>query len=353
MYRRKKIAFFPKRCYNGHNKIRRFAESHPEKSGGIAVNAKEKEMTETSFSYSSCDQKHTLAATLFLPEKEPRALFQIVHGVAEHVGRYRRFAEFLTAQGFLVFGENHLGHGPGVEKAERGFFGEENGWDTVARDSAALSEEMRARYPGLPFVLFGHSMGSFLVRTIYLRALTKPDAVILSGTGNMSKAVIFAGKLTAKRELARLGSKQCESPLLDRLVFGSYNKRFSQTPGGNDWITSLPEELARYDEDPDCGFKIKLGMFMDLFDGLSFIVSKKNIRQADKEIPLLLLAGKEDPVGARGKGVRAAGRAFRRAGVRDVTIRLYEGCRHEILNDSCRTVVEQDILTWLKKRLAF
>ncbi len=308
-------------------------------------------MTETTFSYPSTDGRHQITATLFHPEGEPRALFQIVHGVAEHIGRYRRFAEFLTAEGFLVFGENHLGHGPGLPPEERGYFGEEKGWDRVAEDSAALSEEMKKRYPELPFVLFGHSMGSFLSRTIYLRGLTGPSALILSGTGNMGRAVLAAGRFMGRRELARLGSKQKESPLLDRLVFGGYNKRFSKEAGGSDWITSLPEELARYNDDPDCGFPIKLGMFLDLFDGLSFITDKKNIAKADKEVPILFIAGSEDPVGNRGKGVRAACKALEKAGVKDLSLILYPGCRHEILNDSCRKTVEKDVLDWLEKRI--
>lgn len=309
-------------------------------------------MTETTLTYPSNDGIHTLTAVLFCPEKEPRALLQILHGMAEHIGRYRRFAEWLTEQGILVFGGNHLGHGARVSEEDRGFFASENGWDIVARDGASLAALVKEQYPSLPLILFGHSMGSFLARTLFLRDLVPLDALILSGTGQMAGAVIGAGKLLGRLEERRLRSKRLESPLLQKIVFGRYNKPFSENPDGYDWISSLPEEVARYEADPDCGYRIKLGMFLDLFDGLAFIVSRKNLKKADKEIPILLLSGTQDPVGGMGKGVKAAYRAFCQAGCRDVSLLLYEGCRHEILNDTCRDTVNADLGIWLRERFA-
>ncbi len=307
-------------------------------------------MKEISFFRDSRYEGKQLNTTVFLPEEgSPKAVIVLLHGLAEHFGRYRRFAECLTKEGFALCGHDHLGHGAAVPEEERGFFREKNGWETVCRDGASLVKAMRKDYPDSPIILMGHSMGSFMARTIYLRGLVPIDGLILSGTGNMSGAIVTGGKLVGKW-IALWRGKDKVSPMLTSLALGAYEKPF-KGEGKNAWISSQAEEIARYNADPLCGFPVKIGMFLDMFDGLSYIFNKKNIRLADKSVPILFVSGKEDPVGDMGKGVTTAYRAFCEAGVQDVSMMLYDGCRHEILNDTCREQVERDILTWLSERI--
>lgn len=306
-------------------------------------------MKELSFFRDSHYEGKQLKTTLFLPEEAPQAVIVLLHGLAEHFGRYRRFAESMTAEGFALCGHDHLGHGEAVPKEERGFFSKKNGWELVCRDAASLIEAMRERFPDLPIFLMGHSMGSFMARTVYLRGMADLDGVILSGTGNMPGAIVTGGKLVGKT-IALFRGKNKVSPTLTALALGAYDKPF-KGEGKNAWISSQKEEIERYNADPLCGFSVKIGMFLDMFDGLSYIFKQKNIRLADKEMPILLISGDCDPVGDMGKGVTKAYNAFGKAGMHDVSMILYEGCRHEILNDTCREKAEKDIAVWLAERI--
>lgn len=306
-------------------------------------------MKELSFFRKSCYEGKELSTTLFMPEDEPKAVVVLLHGLAEHFGRYRRFAEYLTSCGVALCGQDHLGHGGAVPEEERGFFAKKNGWELVCRDGASLVKDMRERFSNLPIFLMGHSMGSFMARTIYLRSLAQIDGLILSGTGNMSSAIVTGGKLVGKG-IALFRGKNKVSPLLTSLALGAYDKPF-KGEGKNAWISSQKEEIERYNDDPLCGFPVKIGMFLDMFDGLSYIINKKNICLADKDVPILLVSGREDPVGDMGKGVTKAYRDFCDAGMQDVSMLLYDACRHEILNDTCREKVEEDILLWLSERI--
>ena len=305
-------------------------------------------MKELSYLRPSVCEGKQLLTTLFLPDDEPTAIVVLLHGLAEHFGRYRRFAESLTSCGVALVGHDHLGHGEGVPKEERGFFAEKNGWELVCRDGAALVLEMRETYPTCAVFLMGHSMGSFMARTIYLRRMAVIDGLILSGTGNVSGLIVLGGKLVGKWEALWRGGKKKVSPLLTSLALGAYDKPFKEE-GKNAWISSVKEEIDRYNADPLCGFPVKIGMFLDMFSGLSYIFKKKNIRRAHRGVPILLVSGKQDPVGDMGKGVAKAYRAFCDAGVQDVSMILYDGCRHEILNDTCREETERDILSWLSE----
>ena len=306
-------------------------------------------MRTTTITYASQREGKEIIACIFEPDGKPKGILQVFHGLAEHMGRYTRFAEAMTKAGYLVCGADHLGHGVAVSEKERGFFAEENGWDTVIADGATLAEEVKERYPDIPYYIFGHSMGSFMARYIYLKGLIAADGIILSGTGNLSALIVKAGNAIAKLEAKRLGGKDRYSALVRDLALGGYDKPF-KGEGVNAWISSIPEEVARYNSDPLCGFPVKVGMFLDMFGGIAYIIDPKNIAKADKEMPILLISGEKDPVGNMGKGVRAAYNAFCKAGVSDVSMQLYEGCRHELLNDICREKVIEDLLTWLSER---
>lgn len=203
------------------------------------------------FTYPSSDGVHAIHAQEWVPQVPLRGVVQIVHGVAEHMGRYEGAAAFLAEHGYLVCGEDHLGHGKTVEDGSYGFFAPKDGWDLVVRDVRRLRELEGEKYPSLPYFLLGHSMGSFLTRTYLIQYPGTLDGVILSGTGQESAPLVALGKALASLECRRLGS-QGVSPLVDALSLGAYNRRFRPNRTGADWISSDPAAVDAYLADPLC-----------------------------------------------------------------------------------------------------
>ena len=217
-------------------------------------------------------------------------------------------------------------------------------------DIETLRAKVAKVFPDVPYFLFGHSMGSFLSRTHLIRYPGKLDGCILCGTGHQPAAVIAGGKLIADREIRRLG-KHAFSVKADNLAFGAYNKAFAPNRTPFDWISASTANVDAYIADPLCGGNTTLGLFRDMLDGLTFITKQSNINQMDKELPVFFIAGDQDPVGDMGKGVRKAHDCFKKAGIRDLNIKLYHGLRHEILNEASRQYVYRDVLDWLEARI--
>lgn len=303
------------------------------------------------FTFPSADGKTAIHAVEWLPEGQPRAVLQISHGVAEYILRYAPFAEYLTARGFAVAGHDHLGHGDSVAQGEtRLYFGPKGSWDWVVADLYTRRNLLGKRFPGIPCFLLGHSMGSFLARTYLIRYPGTVDGAIIMGTGQMSPATISAGRAIAALEKRKVG--ECQStPLVDRLAFGAYNKRFAPTRTGFDWLSLDPGNVDRYIADPLCGGNPSLGLFLEMLGGLRFISRRENLRKMNANTPILFVSGAMDPVGDCGKGVQRAYRSFQRAGARDVSIQLYPELRHEILNEACREDIYRDLYRWLSEKL--
>ena len=284
---------------------------------------------------------------LWTPETAPRAVVQIIHGIAEHIGRYDHFATFLTERGFIVCADDHMGHGLSVEEGGTyGYFS--GGWMAAVKDERTLFEEMKRRYPGLPYLMLGHSMGSFLLRT-YL--YTYPDAVdkaVISGTGWEDPTKVRLGKLVCRLEQARVGETST-SKLVTKLMFGSYNKSFGAVTSPNAWICSDEAVVAAYDADPLCGFDATVGLARDLLTGVEMNEQPENLDKMNKQLPLLFVSGSKDPVGGMAKGVLRCIDAFKRSGMKDITIKLYPEGRHEMLNERNKAEVYQDILDWLER----
>lgn len=285
------------------------------------------------------------------PEVPPRAVIQLAHGIAEHVERYDAFASFLAENGFLVVYNDHLGHGQSItDESELGFFAENGGWELVVGDMRKLFTMTRQEYPELPYFLFGHSMGSFLTRTYLIRYRSGLQGTILCGTGQQSPLLIAGGKLLGGLEQRKHGPK-FRSEMLNKMAFGSYNDCFETRRTVNDWLSRDEAEVDKYMEDPLCGFIPTASLFTDLMGGLGFIGSQKNVVRMKKDLPVYFTSGDMDPVGENGKGVMRAYHSFLRAGMTDVTLKLYHGCRHELLNELNRDEVMKDILDWLLSKL--
>ena len=308
-------------------------------------------MTRTqNFSYPSADGKSTIQAREWLPEGSPRGVVQIIHGISEHMGRYDHVARFLNENGFLVCGEDHLGHGRTVSDGRYGYFAARGGWDFVVRDIRRLREIEGEKYTGIPYFLMGHSMGSFLARTYLIRWPGTVDGAVLSGTGQEAAPLVAFGR-GASNLLCALCGPEHVSGLIYRLSLGSYSRPFRRDGGTGSWLSQDPEMVESNRRDPLCSFRPTVSMFRDMMEGLEFIGSGSNLAKMDPETPIYFFSGDRDPVGSMGKGVRKVEEMFRCAGCRDVTVKLYPGGRHEMLNEVNRSEVLEDLLAWLEKHM--
>lgn len=303
------------------------------------------------FYFQSSTGRTSIHALKCVPDGKPRAVVQIAHGIAEHIDRYKPFMEFLANNGFVVAGNDHLGHGKSIRvPKEQGFFAEKDGWWRVVDDMDKLHGIMSKEYPELPYVLFGHSMGSFLTRTYLIKHPDEYDAVILSGTGHQSPALVLGGNAAAS-VMAKLNGAMGDGAKLDLLAFGTYLSKIENPRTKFDWLSRDAEQVDKYIADPLCGFVGKIGLYRDMMQGIKFITNEKNIAQMNKEKPVYFMSGDGDPVGDYGKGVERAYKAFCNAGLHDVFMRLYPGGRHEMLNETNKEQVYQDILNWLNEKI--
>ena len=303
------------------------------------------------FTFPSSTGKNTIHARKCTPDGQPRAVIQIAHGIAEHINRYDNFAAFLADNGFVVVGNDHLGHGKSIQSPEeQGIFAEADGWNRVVEDMDRLHDLMRSEYPGLPYIFFGHSMGSFLTRTYLIRHPDQYDAAIISGTGHQAKPLVFAGNAAAGL-MVKMKGPRADGQALNDMAFGSYCKKIPDPRTPFDWLSRDPAQVDKYIADPLCGFVAKVSLYRDMMQGVKFITNQQNINAMSKEQPIYFMSGQDDPVGDYGVGVDKAYKAFCRAGLKDVTIRLYPGGRHEMLNEINKADVYRDILNWLNSKL--
>ncbi|MCL1854156.1 MAG: lysophospholipase [Clostridia bacterium] len=281
-----------------------------------------------------------LEKRLWLPDGQPKAVLQLVHGMAEHIGRYDAVARRMNEAGCAVVGHTHLGHGDMAEKP--GYFAKENGWDALIQDTHALRLNTEAAYPGLPYFLLGHSMGSFVVRCYCLLHEAGLSGVILSGTGHFKPLILAAGSFIARLQCA-LGGESRPSTLLQRVSSAGYNKTYGQARTSFDWLSTDESVVDAYMADPYCGFPFTARAYQDLFNGLKRLYPGK-LATMESDIPLLLISGDRDPVGDYGRGVRKVAEEFRAAGVKNVTVTLYEDNRHELFHDRDRQTVWNDLI---------
>lgn len=276
------------------------------------------------------------------PEGEVRALYQICHGMAEYVARYDEFARNLNKEGYLVYGIDHPGHGE--SEGVRGHFADKDGWKYLVGCNIDAARVMKERYPDKKLTLMGHSMGSFIARTIAGYYSDTADEYIFMGTAGPNAAV-GAGKVIANIMVPFARRKT--NNFLAGLSTGPYGKAEPTYKTPLDWLNTKDDEVQKYIADEKCGFPFTTAGYRDLMTGLSLIDIKKWAPKLDKSKRYLLVAGDRDPVGSMGEGVKKVYDAMVEAGV-DAKMKLYEGCRHEILNDVCKEEVTSDIISWLK-----
>lgn len=280
------------------------------------------------------------------PDCVPKGIVQFVHGIAEHVQRYDHFARYLNSLGYLVVAEDHMGHGKSVcDAVPRGYFA--GGWDAAVEDCYRLLTDVKAEFPDVPYILFGHSMGSFLARSILIK---HPDsgiaAAVICGSAWMPDAVIWGGKVMS-RLLMHGESAKKPSQLLQKVMFGGYDKRIDNVRTSCDWLTRDEAVVDAYMADPLCGFAPTPALANAMMEGLLYIQKQDNLKRMNKNLPVYFIAGGDDPVGGYGEGVRKAAQMFIRSGMKNVSVKLYPGCRHEIHNELNRDEVYSDVAQWV------
>jgi alpha-beta hydrolase superfamily lysophospholipase len=276
-----------------------------------------------------------------------KGIVQISHGMAETAARYERFAKTLTRSGYIVYANDHRGHGKTAGTADNiGYLAEEDGFDWLVKDIYKLSKIIKEENPELPLLLFGHSMGSFVAQRYIMLHGEEIQGVILSGSNGKQGTLLEIARLLTKNEIKKHG-RRAKSHYLNNLTFGSYNNAFKPNRTEFDWLSSDNAEVDKYINDPFCGTVFTAGFFYDFFTGLKQIENRKDLNSVPKDLPIYIFSGDKDPVGKKGRGVIKLFNTYKKLGIRDVLYKLYKGGRHEMLNESNRDEVMKDVVDWM------
>lgn len=305
------------------------------------------------FYFDSRDGKTKIHAVKWVPETEkPACILQIVHGMAEYIERYDEFASYLSDKGILVVGDDHLGHGKTVtEGGTYGYFCKDDPATVLVRDEHRLKKTIQEQYKGVPYIILGHSMGSFITRNYLIRYGSGIDGAIIMGTGMQEKGMLMAAKALAAVQTVFLGEKHV-GKMLDKMSFSTYNKQIDQSKTPFDWLSQNPQNVQKYMDDPLCGFTFTLNGFSALFELIWRLHDTEQLKKMPKELPILFVAGDADPVGNYGKDVEKVFKSFQEIGMQNVQCKLYKGDRHEILNETDRKDIYGDIYRFLLQRIS-
>ena len=306
-------------------------------------------MTHDTFWLTTSDHQR-LFVNQWLPEPPLKAVILLSHGMAEHSGRYQRLASALCAEGYGVYAADQRGHGQSAAQGVLGHYADQGGWSKVVGDLASLNQHIGQQHPGVPMVLLGHSMGSYIAQAYLLHHSASLQGAVLSGSNFQPPALYRTARQIARLESWRQGPLG-RSALIEWLSFGSFNKAFKPTRTPFDWLSRDPAEVDRYVADPLCGFRCCNRLWIDLLSGLEHISRPANLAQIDPNLPILVMGGECDPVSA-GKRLKDLTGALRLSGNQHVQLRLYPRARHELLNETNRDEVTAQLIDWLEQTLA-
>lgn len=298
----------------------------------------------------SKDSKNSLNTVIWETEKEPVGVLQIVHGMAEYIDRYDNFAKYMTEHGFNIIGHDHLGHGYSVsDERDYGFFAEENGDKIIIEDMHSVTQYAKEKWEELPNFILGHSMGSFCLRQYLTKYSNDVFGAIIMGTGWIPSAAALLGKTIATNTCKSKGSHTV-NPLLIKLTLEPYNKPFAPTRTNCDWLSKDEKQVDLYVNDKLCGFDFTAGAYKDFFTILEKIAKNRQLIGMRKSLPILITSGSVDPVGGK-KACEKLNAQYKRCGIDDVTLKLWENDRHEVLNELDKSDVYDYIYTWLKSKI--
>lgn len=305
----------------------------------------------SNFTFTSKDNKEIFVYKWTPKDKEIRGVVQISHGMAESASRYERFAKILNQRGLVVYANDHRGHGKTCGNIDDlGYLGDNDGFKLLVEDIAKLSDIIKRKNPELAIYLFSHSMGSFAAQRYIMDYRDKIDGLILSGSNGEQGFILKVGKFIAKLEMMIRGRK-AKSALMDSLIFGAYNKNFNPRKTGKEWLTRDEVEIEKHMKNPYSGTIFPTSFYYYFLRTLEYIENEDNFIKIPKDLPIFIMSGKQDPVGDFGKGVEKLYNRYKECGLVDLNMKLYEGARHELLNETNRNEVMQDLVEWLEKRL--
>jgi alpha-beta hydrolase superfamily lysophospholipase len=306
-------------------------------------------MKKEEFFYDSRDGITRIHAVRYVPDNgEITGVVQIVHGMTDYMERYEETAKFFTDRGIVVTGEDHLGHGKTIgEDGIPGYFCRQDPATVVVRDVHRLKKITQELYPGIPYVILGQSMGSFILRNYLCRYGTGISGAIILGTGMPPLRIIRLGKIVTCLMRIFCGDRH-KSKLVHDLLFAGNNSRIDKPATEMDWLSRNSENVARYVKDPLCNFTFTINGFRTVFELLYRLHKKEDLKKMPKHLPILMMSGTDDPVGGYGEGIRRTYASMKEAGIVDITLKLYERDRHELLMETDRIAVMQDIYDWLQ-----
>ena len=299
--------------------------------------------------YLSNNNKNQIAYYIHKPCDKPIGILQLSHGMCEYFKRYNNFIKFMNENGILVCGNDHLGHGNSVfSKEDLGYFGDKDSWCDLPEDLYKLTKIIKEKYPHTPYFLLGHSMGSFIERLYISKYGNELDGAIIVGTGGKNSLVKVG--IAFSKIIEKFKGERFRSNLIDKLVFGKYNNRFKKRTKF-DWLTRDENVVDNYIKDDYCNFLFTVNGFETLFYLNHYANNKNWGKTVPKSLPIFIISGKEDPVGDYGKGVQSVYNLLKDEKINDLSIKLYENSRHEIINEINYIDVYNDVLNWVKDRL--
>ncbi|MBO5241407.1 MAG: alpha/beta fold hydrolase [Lachnospiraceae bacterium] len=307
-------------------------------------------MRKEEFTFDSRDGKTKVYACAFYPEQEPICILQIVHGMKDRIARYEEFAQYLTDRGVLVVGNDHLGHGKTVKEGDiYGYFCENDPATVLVRDVHRLKKTMEEKYPTIPYIIYGHSMGSFIVRNYMARYGTGVEGIILAGTGTPTKAELLFGKcLTGV--IGKVKGTKYVSKLVDNISTKSYMSGIENAKTEHDWLSKNEETIAAFVADPLCsGYTFTVNGYDTLFELALRMQKKENLFKIPKKLPILIVSGTEDPVGNKGLAPKKLYDDYLNLDLTKTALKLYSGVRHEVLREKNRDTVYTDIYNWIER----
>lgn len=304
--------------------------------------------TLSTVTFASSDQKNNIFGRIYAPASGViRGVVQLSHGMVDHSGRYEALASYLTARGYVLAGNDHLGHGGSVsDDADFGFFADKGGVDLVLRDLHSMNRILREKFPGIKPVIMGHSMGSFLSRLYVEKYPHTVSGHIIHGTGGPMGVILPLGKALVKT-ITLFRGKRHRSQFVKSVAFAGYNSKFPKSEGKNAWLTRDLDKVSDRDGDKRTSFTFTLAAYYDLFCAVGLSNSKKWFDSYQQELPTLIMSGAMDPVGNWGEGPKYVYKRLLVRGVADLKLKLYEGARHELFNEQNRSEVFADITAWL------
>lgn len=311
------------------------------------------EVLRKEFKLKSVNGLAEIFARCWYPDDGPKAIFQITHGMAEHGERYEDMANFLCSKGFAVVVHDHEGHGKSIDSdADLGYFGEQDGWNAFVEDTRNVTRYIENEFPDIPLIYYGHSMGSFIGRE-YIRRYGATDerikGAIICGTSGKNPAAAIA--ITLANTVAKIKGSKYKSEFINKLAFGTYNKKVPNVRTAFDWLSTDDAQVDKYIADKYCGFLFTAAGYRDLFTILNQVSKETWYEQVPKTLPILIVAGEDDPVGAYGKGPREVCNGLKNQGCYDVTLKLYPGMRHEIHNEQNNQKVYEDLAAWALSKI--